>query len=458
MNTLHIYQKFTGEVLETLSMHTASDIQQMLSIAEQKQNEVLPSYQRIEILRNIITIMTEQADELALLIANEGGKPLKDAKVEVARAIDGVDLAITGIRTIRGTQMPMDLTAAGSGRLAFTYPEPIGIVVAVSAFNHPLNLTIHQVIPAIATGCPVIIKPATVTPLCALKFQEIALQAGLPEGYLQVAITSNDISEQLVTDPRIGFFSFIGSAKVGWMLKSKLAPGVRCALEHGGVAPLILDEFADIDAFVSGLAKAAFYHSGQVCVSVQRVYVPKHLSSQVITKLHAVASELIVGDAAAQTTDLGPLISSKEALRIKEWIDEAVTQGAKLITGGEIQNEVCMTPAILLNPSIESKISTNEVFGPVVCIYEYEDITQAIASANSLDVSFQSSIFSDNIHTAMQVAKQLKASSVMINDYTTFRVDWMPFAGRKHSGYGIGGIEHTMKDMLEEKMLVIKQE
>ena len=457
MSTLTVNQKYTGEVLQTLQMHTQDEVQSMLNLAIEKQHNILPSYKRIEILRNIITLMKESSEELARIIADEGGKPLKDTKVEVARAIDGVDLAITGVRNIRGSQIPMDLTEAGAGRLAFTIPEPIGVVVAVSAFNHPLNLAVHQVIPAIATGCPVIIKPASATPLSALKLAQIAKEAGLPEGYLQVAIVDNTVGEFLVTHPKIAFFSFIGSAHIGWMLKSKLAPGVRCALEHGGVAPLILDEYHNTDNFIMGLAKAAFYHSGQVCVSVQRVYVPKHISKEICDKLTNVASELVIGDAALEETDLGPIINKKEVLRVKTWIDEALAQGAVLITGGKIANEVCIEPTILLNPSKTSKVSTGEIFGPVVCIYEYDDIENAITEANSLDVSFQSSIFSDNIHVAMSTAKKLAASSVLVNDYTTFRVDWMPFTGRKHSGYGIGGIEHTMKNMIEEKMIAIKE-
>ena len=301
-----------------------------------------------------------------------------------------------------------------------------------------------------------IIKPASVTPLCALRLASLIKEAGLPEGWVQVALTNRENSEKLVTDPRVGFFSFIGSAKVGWYLKSKLAPGTRCALEHGGVAPLIFDKYSDEQGFINGVVKASMYHSGQVCVSVQRVYVPEDRATEMAQKIADIASKQVVGDAINEDSDLGPLILPKETDRIEAWVDEAIQEGATLITGGKRINKVSYEPTVLLNPAKGSKVSTQEVFGPVVCIYGYQTIDDAIEQANSLDVSFQSAIFSDNVSLAMDVAKKLEASAVMINDYTTFRVDWMPFAGRKYSGYGIGGIGYSMRDMLEHKMIVTK--
>ncbi len=457
MEKLIVKQAYTQEPLAQVDMHSAADIERMLSTASDLHKQgCLPAYQRIEILQKLTALMQNEEQELAELIANEGGKPIKDARVEVARAIDGVHLAISGIRNSKGYEIPMDLTSAGAGRMAFTTMEPIGVVVAVSAFNHPLNLIVHQAVPAIATGCPVIIKPAEATPLSCLRFAELVVQAGLPDGWLQVAITNIPNSEKLVTDARVGFFSFIGSAKVGWMLKAKLAPGTRCALEHGGAAPLIFDDYADEDGFVNGVVKASMYHSGQVCVSVQRVYVPTNKASAIAQKIADVAAKQVVSDAINEDSDLGPLILPREVDRVETWVNEAIAQGASLITGGKRINEVSYEPTVLLNPSKNSKVSNSEIFGPVVCVYSYDDVEAAIADANSLDVSFQAAIFSDNISKAMKIAKKLAASAVMINDYTTFRVDWMPFAGRKHSGYGIGGIGHTMDDMLEHKMLVIK--
>ena len=454
---LIVKQAYTGKVLAKLQMHDSAQVDSMLSTAQALHKDgCLPAHERIRVLQKLAELVANEHEEFSRLIANEGGKPIRDARVEVTRAVDGIRIAIAEIQNIKGEEILMDRSTAGAGREAFTIMEPIGVVVAVSAFNHPLNLAIHQAIPAIATGCPVIIKPAAVTPLCCLRLAELAEEAGLPKGWMQVALTNRENSEKLVTDPRVGFFSFIGSAKVGWYLKSKLAPGTRCALEHGGVAPLIFDQYKDEEGFVNGVVKASMYHSGQVCVSVQRVYVPEGRDGEMAQKIADIASKQVVGDAISEDSDLGPLILPKETDRIEAWVGDAINEGATLITGGKRINEVSYEPTVLLNPSKSSKVSTQEIFGPVVCVYGYKDINSAIEDANSLDVSFQSAVFSDDVSLAMDMAKKLEASAVMINDYTTFRVDWMPFAGRKHSGYGIGGIGYTMRDMLEHKMIVIK--
>lgn len=454
---LIVNQAYTGEVLAELEMHSSAQVDTMLSTAQAlHKGGCLSVSERVRVLQKLADLVDTEHEDFSRLIANEGGKPIRDARVEVTRAVNGIHIAIAEIENSKGVEIPMDLSAAGADHKAFTILEPIGVVVAVSAFNHPLNLTIHQAIPAIATGCPVIIKPASVTPLCCLRLVELIKQAGLPDGWVQVALTNRKNSEKLVIDPRVGFFSFIGSAKVGWYLKSKLAPGTRCALEHGGVAPLILDEYADEQGFINGVVKASMYHSGQVCVSVQRVYVPDARAKELAQKIADVASKQIVGDAINEDSDLGPLILPKETDRIEAWVSEAITEGATLMTGGKRINEISYEPTVLLNPDKSSKVSTQEIFGPVVCVYGYQTIDEAIEQANSLDVSFQSSIFSDNASLAMDVAKKFEASAVMINDYSTFRVDWMPFAGRKHSGYGIGGVGYSMHDMLEHKMIVTK--
>ncbi|MEO0872935.1 MAG: aldehyde dehydrogenase family protein, partial [Pseudomonadota bacterium] len=229
-------------------------------------------HERAAILKHAAEIMQDRFEHLAFQVANEGGKPLIDARVEVARAINGMELCIEELGSLRGTEIPMGLTAAGDGRTAWTTREPIGPVVAVSAFNHPLNLIVHQVAPAVATGCPVIVKPAGDTPLSCFEFVDILHEAGLPKEWAMAVLTPRDVSSKMVADPRVAFFSFIGSAAVGWSLRSQLASGTRCALEHGGVAPVIVDATADLDAAVPSLVKGGFYHSGQVCVSVQRVF------------------------------------------------------------------------------------------------------------------------------------------------------------------------------------------
>lgn len=415
--------------------------------------------QRIAILEKTADIMASQIDDLCRLAASEGGKPLMDSKVEVIRAIDGVKNAIECIRNDSGREIPMNLNAASAGRLAFTRKEPIGVVVSVSAFNHPLNLIVHQVIPGIAAGCPVIIKPAEDTPLSCFKLVEILHEAGLPNHYCQAVATDNlDTATQLVTDSRVAFFSFIGSAKVGWMLRSKLAAGTRCALEHGGSAPVIMAADADCDAMVPLLAKGGFYHAGQVCVSVQRIFAHTSIARDVAQKISAVGAKYIIGDPLDEKTEVGPVIRPAELERIDSWVKEAVSEGAELISGGKKLSDSTYACTVLFNPNKNSKVSQLEIFGPVICVYEYDDIDNAIQQANDVPFSFQASVATKHIDTAMHCYKHLNASAVMVNDFTAFRVDWMPFAGLKESGLGVGGIPYTFEDMQIEKMMVIKSD
>ena len=450
---------FDSTEIATLDSANSADAEKALSVAHALYNDKsqwLTATQRIDILHKTASLMHEQFDELVMLAAREGGKPFIDSRVEVERAIDGVLNCIECIRTDHGTEIPMGINPASENRMAFTRSEPIGVVVAISAFNHPLNLIIHQVGPAIATGCPVIIKPAEDTPLSCYRFISILRQAGLPDEWCQALVVSDlEVATQLVTDNRVSFFSFIGSANVGWMLRSKLAPGARCALEHGGVAPVIIEPDADLVEALPAIAKGGFYHAGQVCVSVQRVYCHKSIVNVVASNLSKTANKLIVGDPTDEKTEVGPLIRPLEVERISKWVNDAVKEGAELLVGGKA-NGNCYQPTVLLNPSEHSTVSTKEIFGPVICIYSYENMDDAIKRANALPFSFQASIFTKNIDNALHAYKHLNASAVMVNDHTAFRVDWMPFAGLKQSGLGVGGIPHTYHDMQIKKMMVLK--
>ncbi len=417
----------------------------------------LPAPQRIDILEKLASIMSARAEELAVEAAREGGKPLIDSRVEVARAIDGVRNCVDCIRDNGGEEIPMGINTASMNRLAFTHREPIGVVVAVSAFNHPLNLIVHQVGPAVACGCPVIVKPAGDTPLSCLRFVSMLREAGLPEEWCQaVVVTDRDVSTSLVADKRVGFFSFIGSSRVGWSLRSQLAAGARCALEHGGAAPVIVEADADLDDALPLLAKGGFYHAGQVCVSVQRVYVHESIARDVANVIADHGKQMTVGDPTSADTDVGPLIRPREAERVHEWVQEAIDNGAELISGGERIGETCYTPTVLFNAPDDVRASCNEIFGPVIMVYSYKDMDEALARANSLPVAFQASVWTKNIDRALHAWKHFDASAVMINDHTAFRVDWMPFAGLRESGHGVGGIPYTFHDMQIEKLAVIR--
>jgi acyl-CoA reductase-like NAD-dependent aldehyde dehydrogenase len=454
---------FDGTHLATLKKHNLNAAQRMLAQANTAFNHrfdnALNTPERIDILNKLADLVNNERDEFAQLIAQEGGKPLKDAQVEVTRAIDGIYLAIKAIPDIfLGEEVAMNINVASQNRRAYTRFEPIGVVFAISAFNHPLNLIIHQVIPGIAVGCPVIIKPSLNTPLNCLRLVELLHQSGLPTEHCQVLLCDNDVAEAVACSEHIHFFSFIGSAAVGWYLKSKLAPGVRCALEHGGIAPVIIDknltEKNDLHHATRALCKGAFYHAGQVCVSVQRIFVHDSMAEAFTQGLREAAQSLITGDALSPDTDVGPLIEPQHVERIDRWINEAINEGANLVCGGQREGHSTYAPTILLNPALESKVSKQEIFGPVVCIYTYNEPLEAINQANAFPFAFQASVISHDVRFIETCIERLDASAVMVNDHTAFRVDWMPFAGRKQSGYGIGGIEHSMKDMVQHKMVV----
>jgi len=454
-----VYNPFSGGEIGQIEIANMENVEVALSTAYgiyRDRKKWLPAPERIKILEKVAAIMESRFEELADIALNEGGKPLLDSRVEVSRAIDGIRNCVECIRTERGTEMQMGLNAASDGRLAMTRKEPIGVVVALSAFNHPLNLIVHQVGPAIASGCPAIVKPAKDTALSCFNFISILREAGLPDEYCIPLLTdTHATAEALVADERVGFFSFIGSGAVGWRLRSLLAPGARCALEHGGVAPVIVEADADLSRAVPSIAKGGFYHAGQVCVSVQRIYVHNSIVEGFTQKLSEVVSNMTVGDPADEKTDVGPLIRHSENDRIKQWVDEAVEEGAELVTGGNKINESCFQPTVLLNPNSQSKVSMAEIFGPVVCVYSYDNLDEALASANSLKVAFQAAVFTQDIDQAMYIQRHLDAGTVMVNDHSAFRVDWMPFAGQKESGLGVGGIPYTFEDMQVDKLLVI---
>ena len=460
MGELVVRSPYDGRELDTVETSDIDQVDVALGIAHslfRDRDAWLSVPDRLAILSKAAEIMSSQVEELTLLAASEGGKPYKDSKVEVLRAIDGVHLCAEGIRSHKGDVIPLGTTAATTGRVAFTQKEPIGVVVAVSAFNHPLNLIVHQIGPAVASGCPAIVKPAADTPLSCIGFVEILREAGLPDAWCQVIVASDRAAaEALVVDSRVGFFSFIGSAGVGWMLKSKLAPGTRCALEHGGVAPLIIAPPYDRDSALAATAKGGFYHAGQVCVSVQRVFAPRADAADFAESLAEIAGQLNVGEPEDPATEVGPLIRPAEVDRIAEWVDEAVAAGAQLLCGGEKISDTCYPPTVLLDPPVDSKVSTLEIFGPVVCVYGYDDLDAAVQQANSLPVAFQAAVFTDDVDAANKLYKQLDASAVMINDHTAFRDDVMPFAGLRESGLGVGGIPYTLEDMQIDKMMVVK--
>lgn len=469
---LTVTSPYDRHFIREIPMAGEVEIEQALSRAFQlfrDPSRHLSRYQRIEILEKLAASMSSQVGELTRIAAEEGGKPYKDSNVEVLRAINGVKIAAAELYHLRGEEIPMGMTAASVNRMAFTTPEPIGVVLAISAFNHPLNLIVHQVIPAIAAGCPVIVKPASSTPVSCFNLVRLLYEAGLPEDWCTALVCRRDLAEKLAADRRISYLTFIGSHEVGWRLRSILAPGTRVALEHGGVAPVIVDETADLDSIVAPIAKGGFYHAGQVCVSVQKVFVHESRARLFAQMLADEASQMKVGDPLYPETDIGPMITESEVIRVREWVDEAVAAGGELVQSSKSKVQSgsnpdpvpppvfsSYRPTVLYAPPETAKVSTQEVFGPVICVYPCSKLEDAIAKANSLRYAFQASVFTQNINAALNTARAINASAVMINDHTAFRVDWMPFGGRDESGIGTGGIPYTMKEMTRDKLIVFK--
>ena len=459
---LEVKSPWKNNIIDTLESHNESQIEKILIIANKvaiKKGLDFPPQSRINVLKKFCEKIKNNIYELATLACAEGGKPITDSIIEIERGAEGVESCIEILKSECGDVIPMNINEASANRIAFTQKEPIGLVLAISAFNHPFNLIIHQIIPAIAVGCSVIVKPAEDTPLSCKKIVEMLYECGLPEERCHFVIPENlELATKLVSDERINFFSFIGSSKVGWFLRSKLAPGARCSLEHGGMAPTFITEScSDLEMCAQSITRGGFYHAGQVCVSVQRVYISKKIRDKFLEEFVSCVKKIKVGDPMKKDVVVGPLIRPAEVNRVEEWVNESISSKSDLLLGGKRLSSTTFDKTIILNPNKKDKILNFEIFGPVVSIIDFNDFDEAINEANSVDVSFQSSIFSNQISEVLKFYEKINASSVFHNDHTAFRVDWMPFAGLKHSGYGVGGIKYTMHDMQIDKMLILKK-
>src|SRR5215468_11053718 len=393
---LPVYQAFDRVQFAEVATDGAEDLEGKLARASEifaARDGWLKPHQRVAVLQDLAKRLDVERERFTRLIAREGGKPYTDAAIEVARAIDGVRDGADELRNFGGREIPM----------------------------------------AIATGCPVIVKPANTTPLCCLEFVKLVHAAGLPEALCQSFVPpDNVLAERLALDQRVAFLSFIGSARVGWALRSKLPPGTRCALEHGGSAPVIVDRDVDIEAVVSPIVKGGYYHAGQVCVSVQRIFVHADVYDGFVDELSTRVAKLRVGDPLLPETDVGPLILPKEVERVASWVDEATRAGARVAVGGRALSQTTYQPTVLLEPPPTARVTCEEVFGPVTCVYRFAELDDALERANGLPLAFQASVFTNRLDVALRAAERLDAATVLINDHTAFRSDWM------QSGYGIG--------------------
>lgn len=417
----------------------------------------LTAYERAEILEKLVELLKGNRLKAAQIISLESAKPLKFSLGEVDRTIETYKFAAEEAKRLRGEMIPMDAAKTGANRLAYTLREPIGVVAAITPFNFPLNLVAHKVGPAIAAGNTIVLKPASQTPLSSYFIAELLEEAGMPKGALNVVTGSGRlVGDQLVTSEKVSMVTFTGSPEVGIGIRNK-AGLKKVALELGSNAGLIIDEGVELDKIIPKCVVGAFSNQGQVCISLQRVYVHENLLETFTTKFKEATEKLVLGDPMDELTDVSTLIAGKELERAQAWINEATSGGGQVITGGTIDNNILL-PTAIVDVASHLKVSCQEVFAPVVIINPIKNVDEGIDYINDSKYGLQAGIFTNDISTAMRASKRLEVGGVMINDIPTYRVDQMPYGGVKESGNAREGLKYTIEEMTEMKLVVWNQE
>ena len=416
----------------------------------------LPPWKRAEILDTAARLLDERSEEFARIIAAESAKPINTARVEARRAVSTITFSALAARTLAGEMVPVDAAEVGQGRLAFTLRMPIGVVGAISPFNFPLNLVAHKLGPAIAAGCPVVLKPASQTPLTAIALAELLLdECGLPAGHLNVVTGGGGtVGHALVDHNDVSYVSFTGSGEVGWGIAAR-AGRTKVALELGNSSPVIIDADGDWDRAARTIAVAGFAHAGQSCVSTQRVFVHASVADEFNAALAKLVAELKVGDPLADDTDVSALITTEDRDRVKAWIDEAVEQGATVVAGGEVHDGL-LAPTVLAGVRPEMRVCRDEVFGPVVAVQTFTDVDHALALADDTRYGLQAGIFTARIDTAFRAAQQLHFGTVLVNEVPTWRADQMPYGGVRDSGNTKEGPAYAVREMTDQRLVVIQ--
>jgi acyl-CoA reductase-like NAD-dependent aldehyde dehydrogenase len=442
---------YSGAVIGRIARGGAEEARRALDAADRALREPLPAHERAGILDRVAKLLEERHDEAARLISDEAGKPMKAARVEAQRAVSTFTFAAVEARKLAGEVIPMDASPAGAGKLAMTLRLPIGIVGAISPFNFPLNLVAHKVAPALAAGCPVVLKPASATPLSALFLAGLEEEAGLPPGWLNVvAGSASEIGDVLVEDDRVKLITFTGSGDVGWGIAER-AHRKRVKLELGNATPAIV--CADAPAGTAAkLAANAFSFAGQSCISVQRIFVLEEAWDSFLAELVPKVEALVVGDPADEATDVGPVISDHERERVLQWVRESK---GEVLTGGETSDGL-IRPTVIAGPAATDRVQCEEVFGPVVTVTRTPTLDDAIEWANSTRYGLQAAIFSSDIGTCLKAAQRLEFGGVTVNEAPTFRADQMPYGGVKASGNTREGPAWAVREMTEERLVVLQ--
>ncbi len=454
---LSVVDKYNQQVVTRVAMASPHVIDQAIQAAADAAPPMaqLAGYQRQEILYHCVDRFRQRYEELALSLCIEAGKPIKDARGEVTRLIDTFKIAAEESVRQYGEWLPMDISERAQGYRAFWRPVPIGPCSFISPFNFPLNLVAHKVAPALAVGCPFILKPASLTPIGALIIGEILAETDLPPGAFSILPCKRDGAELFTTDERLKLLSFTGSPEVGWKLKQQ-AGKKPVVLELGGNAACIVDEDADLDDAVERIIFGAFYQSGQSCIGVQRIFIHRAVYEETKEKLVRATGQLKMGDPKQEETFIGPLISEKEADRVASWIQSALHSGAQLLCGGQ-RDGTMLAATLLENVPEDEPINTEEAFGPVALLSPFDDFEEALECVNRSQFGLQAGIFTRDLYKAHLAWDRLEVGGVIIGDVPSWRVDHMPYGGVKNSGLGREGIRFAMQDMSETRLMVIRE-
>lgn len=450
-----IRSPYDDSVVGVVPDFSEQDVRDAISRAEAVQQKMaaMPAHQRGRILNIASLMIEEQADDLGRLMAQESGKPLRYTRGEAMRAVDTFQFAADEARRLHGETVPMDAARGGVGKIGYYVRVPVGIVGAITPFNFPLNLVAHKVAPAIAAGCPIVLKPAPATPLTALRLAEILQEAGLPEGAFEVVTGGVDVGTWLTTDPRIAMISFTGSVPVARQI-SKVAGLRRTVFELGGNAATVIEADANLDHALKQTVTGSFAYSGQVCIKVQRIYVHVSRYDEFRDRFVEATDKLIMGDPLDDRTEIGPLINNMAAERIESWVSEAEQQGALVLTGGQREGRM-MKPIVLERVEESMKVMCAEVFGPVVSLVPYQDFEAALEAVDNSEFGLQAGVYTSDLNKAIRATQRLNVGGVIINDVPTFRVDNMPYGGNKDSGVGREGPRFAVEEMTTLKMVVI---
>jgi len=453
--TIEVRNSYDNSVIDTVPRADRGDVERALQAAERGARAMarLTAHERAAILRKAADLIAARVEEFGRTISLEEGKILAEGRLEASRAVDTLNESAEAARRLHGETVPLDAVPSGKGKFGVTLRVPCGIVVAITPFNFPLNLVCHKVGPAIAGGNAVIVKPATDTPLSALKLTEVLLQAGLPpEGISTLTGPGGELGDLLVQDRRVRKITFTGSRDVGEHI-CKLAGIKRVTMELGSNAPVIVMPDADLDKVAAAVASTGYANAGQVCISTQRVLASGKVYSDFLAALKPRVEGLKLGNQLDESVKIGPMIREKEAARVDDWIREAVTSGARVITGGTRQGAM-YAPTIVADVKPDMKISSDELFGPAVAVTPFTDIEEAIALANDTNYGLAAGIFTENLEWAFKFAREVQSGNLHVNWGPQWRADLMPYGGLKESGFGKEGPAYAIEEMTELKMVV----